>query len=51
MTDTGTMQQTIEIIDRQLIALEMSKIMENPASDAMSLPEIKQQAIANLKNA
>lgn len=51
MTDTETMQQTVEIIDRQLIAREMTKIMTDPTSDAMSLPEIKRQAITNLKNA
>jgi len=49
MTDTGAVQQTLEIIDRQLIAREMTKIMTDPASDAMSLPQIKRQAVDNLK--
>ena len=49
MTETGTLKQTAAAIDRQLIAGEMTRIMQDPASDSLTLEQIKQLAIENLR--
>ena len=49
MTDTGTLKQNAAAIDRQLIAGEMTRILQDPASDSMTLEQIKRMAVANLK--
>ena len=48
MTDNGTLKQNVTAIDRQLIARMMTEIMRDPASDALSLTEIKTLAIVRL---
>ena len=49
MNDTGTLKQNAAATDRQLIAGEMTRILQDPASDSLTLEQIKRMAVANLK--
>jgi len=49
MDDTLTLKQTQQQIDRQLIAAGMTRLMQDPTSDVMTLAEIKRLAIAILR--
>ena len=49
MDDTKTLKQLAEQTDRQMIAGEMTRILQDPASDNLTLEQIKRMAVANLK--